>query len=123
MAYGLHAQTIEDSIDIVHEIHFKKLNIRLILKSSSGGSQICKQNLIYIYYAKVIPILELVVYFKKRIFCDEWVSWRTPQMSIPMHVNGCDINCAPFHKHHLRVACMHASAHNYLVVKTVLHVW
>jgi hypothetical protein len=98
MAYGLHAQTIEDFIDTVHEINFKKLNIRLILKSSSGGSQICKQNLIYIYYAKVILILELVVYFKKRIFCNEWIRWRTPQMSIHMHVNGCDFTCAPIHK-------------------------
>jgi hypothetical protein len=74
MAYGLHAQTIEDSIDTVHEIHLKKLNIRLISKSSSRGSQICKQNLICIYYAKVILILKLVVYFKKKIFYNEWAS-------------------------------------------------
>jgi hypothetical protein len=26
-------------------------------------------------------------------------------MSIPMHVNGCDINRAPFHKHHSILGC------------------
>jgi hypothetical protein len=99
MAYGLHEQTIEDSIDTVHEIYFKIVNIRLISKSSSSGSQICKQKFICICFVKVVLVFQLVVHLEKRIFSYGWAHVRTPRMTIHMPCNGCDIILAPFHMH------------------------